>query len=229
MSHPIKHISFDAWNTLLIPNIRFAEQRTLMLSDAFKVDIDVAKEAYTHTKRFLDTIAEMNGSGLSCSNVYSMLNGWFKNTLSSDELNKLQTDIATLFIEFPPLILPKIIEHLHHLHHNDYTLGILSNTNFVSGTVLHQVFDNTFGDTFFASALYSDLEVMSKPNPNFFQAMVDDVTAFNHNQLNRTVQYQNICHIGDNLITDVYGATNIGIRALHTISPFTLVETLTGI
>ncbi|MEJ7557820.1 MAG: HAD-IA family hydrolase [Pedobacter sp.] len=58
--------------------------------------------------------------------------------------------------------------------------------------------------------LYSDEVRMSKPNPKFFQLMIDTIDQKKH----LSIGPHEIIHIGDNPAADYRGATSFGIKSL---------------
>jgi len=52
---------------------------------------------------------------------------------------------------------------------------------------------------------------MSKPNPAFFELMLQNIKRVNHP---KQINLNNIIHVGDNPVTDVEGANAAGIKSM---------------
>lgn len=221
----IKHISLDFWNTLASPNPEYARQRTNLIASFFDIPFDEAKRTYTSTKKFMDTAAEMAGFALSRDDVVQMLNEQMPSghSLSQTKLNEFTFKMDQLFQHNLPTISPELVEVLKLVKGRGIQFGILSNTNFTRGELLRGVvLDPAFGADFFAFTMFSDDWRLAKPDDEFFSTMV------RYAALNTGCDRRQILHIGDNYITDVKGAENVGIQSLHVTDPTDLVRLLQG-
>lgn len=210
----IQHISFDAWNTLIVPNLEFSRARSELIAATYEISFEQAKAAYTQTKRFLDTAAELDGYGTSCVNVYRLLNAQLKNKLNKEQLVELRSKVNELFEAMPPTLPQELVDVLIELKNNGFTMNILSNTNYVGGEQLMKVvFDKRLGKNFFDFTLFSDEHSVAKPHGDFFHMMHREVNKL-HRRRNLDgktfLNSSEILHIGDNQITDVAG----GARSL---------------
>lgn len=220
----IRHISFDAWNTLIIPNLEFSRARSELIAEVYDIPFEQAKAAYTQTKRFLDTAAELDGYGTSCSNVYKLLNAQLKGKLDDGHLTELRSDINELFAEFPPTLPDELAEVLIQMSDCGFTMNILSNTNYVGGNqLLTHVFDLKLGENFFEFTLFSDQHKVAKPHADFFNMMKIHANFVNEGYLRGALLTElgshEILHVGDNRITDVKGANDNNITALYVRDP----------
>lgn len=220
MLKDIKHVSFDAWNTLLIPNKQFADLRSEELASVMGVDGDdnigkqIARQRYTSVKRTLDRLAELKGLSFDVDTNWSLLEAQFGDALSEDALVELRYRVEDLFLEHPPEIPELLVAMIQELKSQGYTINVLSNTNFIGGHVLEKLFGTTFGKRAFDFTMYSDQYGLAKPSQLWYERMVENARVL-HTKL-----YTNeILHIGDNEVTDYQGALNAGIKALKVDTP----------
>lgn len=232
MFNNIRHMSFDVWNTLIIPNKEFARLRSAEIANTFGVDFNEGKQKYTDTKRFLDTAAELTGFGTTVNNVWAILNAQFKNSpvgsLLHTDLIQLQLRVQDIFANNLPTLLPEVVDALHAVRERNITINILSNTNFIGGAeLMEHVFEPQLGEDFFNFELFSDEMEMAKPNDLFFDAMIDRADQLYQDPvISRKLTIDQIMHIGDNAITDVGGAARAGIVGLFVAGPADLAEKL---
>ena len=200
----IKHISFDAWNTLLIPNKKYAQLRAELLSDTFHVHVDRANAVYKDTKHLLDHLAEAHGLG---SNVHHAFNVLATKFGAEDHkiIHPLMDQVSELFLAHPPTILEDSVKAIEEEKAQGVTIGITSNTNFISGYDLAEVFENHFN---FEVGVFSDLVGSSKPSKLIFDVHLKEL-AKHHDDIDRS----EVLHIGDNHICDFIGAKNFGFQA----------------
>lgn len=223
----IKHMSFDFWNTLAIPNLEFSAARTRVIADYYGIEETEAKRVYTSVKKFADTAAELTGFGTTRENVMKLLNAQMPENkqLSDEDLGILAGVIDDLFITFPPSIPNDLVLLLTQIQErHGITMNILSNTNFIQGELLQEhVINPTFGETFFSFQMYSDAHQMAKPSSDYYNRLV-----FNARSSVRwpSCERKEILHIGDNEITDVRGADFALINSLLINNPHHLVDTL---
>lgn len=224
----IRHISLDFWNTLATPNPEYAFMRTNLIASYFDIPFDEAKRLYTSTKKFMDTAAEMAGFALSREDVVQMLNKQMPSghSISQTKLNEFTFKMDQLFQHNIPTISQELVEVLKLVKARGVQLGVLSNTNFTRGALLRGVvLDPAFGDDFFAVTMFSDEWKMAKPSGVFYRHMISGARRARAPTIPLLNQ---IIHIGDNLITDVKGAQNVGIEGLHVTDPTDLVRLLQG-
>lgn len=216
LADAITHVSFDMWNTLITPNKNFAEARNAYLAAFYGVPYEKAKAAYTHAKKTLDGMAEENGHGCKIEGAYTILHHQMRDQGLISPDNYQLPDIyhvQKLFVEHPPEIPERLIFAIKkNLIDQQVTINISSNTNFIAGTTLRLVIEPIFADAgvSFLFQLYSDELKLSKPHPNFFKEVVKQAP------VNSTSR---ILHIGDNKITDMYGAGAAGMRNILVKDP----------
>lgn len=213
-----KHVSFDVWNTIVKPNPEFALYRTKLLALILNLDVDFVKRAYTTTKRVVDSAAEIDGTAFSTPEVYKLLFAACGVSVSPGLAREIRETVDEVFRKHPPIIVPTNVELMGWLHDEGFTTSIGSNSNFVSGDVMHPFLEEALGHKF-QFGVYSDLIGHGKPAPQFFNLI--------HTRL-RNIRPDALCeeilHVGDNNICDVQGATSHGMSGLLIESPDVLME-----
>lgn len=220
----IKHMSFDFWNTLAVPNLEFSAARTRVIADFYGIEESEAKRVYTSVKKFSDTAAELTGFGTTRENVMKLLNAQMPKDkqLGHVDLEIMAGMIDDLFVAFPPSIPESLVLVMTQIQErHNITMNILSNTNFIKGELLKEhVITPAFGEDVFSFQMYSDEWEMAKPSQDFFGAMKQKARA------QRPCAVNEIIHVGDNNITDVYGAKEAHINSIFINNPHHLVDTL---
>lgn len=229
----IKHVSLDAWNTLLIPNPTFAKLRNEYLASICGISDHQMKIIYDKTKRFVDDAAEHNCKAYTTPQVYDLLfttyvqmsSNFVRNNHSFD-IDAVMTCVNELFIANPPTIPNDTIDTLNWLDKYQIEWGIISNTNFISGEILHKVIMSEFPEYSDQRifALYSDLVGMSKPALGIFDKL------YQHKKQQRPpIQKKHIVHIGDNITCDVIGAAQYGFTTALVNHPSELSDAIENI
>ena len=224
----IKHVSFDVWNTLVVANPHFATARAKLLSEVSGISAAQCKIVYTQVKQQLDRTASEYGIGapVICSLDKLMLELTGKQA-RHDVLDKLQYNIERLFALYPPKVTDTAIRTISALLDKGILISIGSNTNFVSGRVMHQylrrVIQSHIGPQPFFGGVYSDKVLASKPSEAFFAAVIDlaQHTAKENHQRRTNEQ---ILHVGDNYVCDVMGPTDAGMYAALVSTPDQLFD-----
>lgn len=217
---PIKHVSFDAWNTLIESNSEFATRRTDLIASRCDVPAKVTKAAYSALKAVADHRAEQRGLQISQKDLYDRLFAMMGVVLDRWQIERLQADIAVVFDLYPPTMRDDVFRVLEELVSRGISISVTSNTNFISGTVLEDVL---FGDAamlsrtsvIFDFTVYSDLVGHAKPSSKIFQHVI--------NLSGR--QPAEILHVGDNAICDG-NASRVGFKTCIVDGPHQLHKLL---
>lgn len=228
-------ITFDFWNTLATPSKQYAEERTKYLSQ-----YGITKEDYKTIKNELDALSDTSSLNIHKSDK----SGIFKNVLINnsvridpfismkklfdhtkksrlvdDEKTSIYAsyDINRKFMSNPPSIKdPFLDETFKLMDENKILRGIISNTNFISGSTLTETIPKEYK---FDVMAYSDLVGISKPNPLIYYATSKSFGVNNPGDIM-------IHHIGDNLITDVEGPQKAGYKGYHIKTKQDILETV---
>ncbi len=210
----VHHISFDVWLTLIRSNPEFKKERDLLFKDFFSLPHPV-EEISTHfrqwDKRFT-AINEITGKNIDAEEmvaiVLSSLEHDFKGVdphILADFFQQ-QEELFTTY--HPILIEDKLENYLGVLAESGITMSILSNTGFIKGRTLRALLDHLKVGSYFSFQLYSDEINCSKPSAEAFSLVHKEVL-----EKKRSLEKNNILHIGDNSYADIVGAENAGMQS----------------
>lgn len=196
------NISLDVWGTLVTPNPLFSQKRNEYLNSYTDKSYEEVSEIYTQLKHELDTSNSMEAPSLYEN--YTVL----LERLGIPYFSKMKIiqDIQNLFYQHPPFIDNSVIYELNRLS-NRYSFHIISNTNFISGSVIEPFLRIRTGINF-EVCYFSDLVGYQKPSKEIFEKVRDSVIG-------------DITHIGNDLICDgacgQYGYKYIHIDKLYNL------------
>jgi putative hydrolase of the HAD superfamily len=213
-----KHYSFDLWLTLIKSNPTFKKERALF----FHKYLNEAKKPLTEVELLFrkvdlmsNAINQKSGKNLDAEEMYLMiiyeLNG--SNAIFEKlDIEWLLDEMDQLFFQYIPTIYdPETLSTLKSLKEiPDVSMNILSNTGFIKGATLRIALEKLELAHFFNFQLYSDEVNLSKPNIEFFTLMIETVY---QKRPHENLIFDDIIHIGDNLIADIDGANNFGINS----------------
>jgi putative hydrolase of the HAD superfamily len=198
------HVSFDAWNTLIVPNRTFAEARNLVIAALSNTSYEDAKARYTAIKTRVDAGAERGEPAPSSISLYR--------ELIDDDLIAHQAMLRCqqLFVQHPPTMPDNVVDVLMMLKRRGITCSVTSNTNFVTGQLLFPMLQNMSYNAF-TFGVFSDVIGHSKPSVEIFDRLVVSVVKIHgvHPEEAKAI----IRHVGDNNVCDVLGARNYGIES----------------
>jgi FMN phosphatase YigB (HAD superfamily) len=213
---PIIHYSFDFWNTIAFSNPIFKTERSNYIYELLNgkinlVDID---DAFIEVGRNYNLSIEKGGQVVNhdilYDRVFNLLN---MSNVSNKE--KIISEILDLFLKHPPIIDEEFINFLNSIESNITTLSITSNTAFIPGRLIEVFLRQHNIRERFAFCFFSDVLSISKPNSMIFNKILSITKS-------DTLSSKSVIHIGDNLITDYFGATNAGLSAFHLVRGKTL-------
>ncbi len=125
--------------------------------------------------------------------------------LSSDLLNKIEKAYTESILQSPPDIIEGSYEILNFLKDKKYKLGLICNTGRSPGKVLRKSLESYHILKYFDILTFSDELRIRKPDPQIF--------LFTLKKLKSKPSHS--VHIGDELKTDVRGAKDAGMIAVH--------------
>jgi putative hydrolase of the HAD superfamily len=216
----IKHVSFDVWNTLIKPNPEFSLNRTKFIAIALNLDVEYVKHAYTKVKAFVDGCAEnSDGAAFTTPEVYQLFFKALGVSVSPGLAREIRLTIDHMFIQYPPVLAADATDLMTWLADQQITTSIGSNSNFISGNVMHPFLERVTPRPFLYG-VYSDLLVAAKPGSKFFDAVYEQILLKHTELLDRA----NVLHVGDNPVCDVEGAQNADMNGLLIESPDLLCQ-----
>ncbi|MBC8986468.1 HAD family hydrolase [Pedobacter sp. N36a] len=213
-----KHYSFDLWLTLIKSNPAFKTERTKYFHAHYnsrKKTMEEVALVFRQVDLMVNAINEKTGKNIDADEMYLMVI-----SIINDFSTEFQdVDTVALYMEMENLLLNNMpllynetsLTVLSELKSTGLsTINILSNTGFIKGITLRKVLGHLKLDEFLDFQLYSDELRLSKPNPEFFQLMLNTIDRVKHPQ----IELHEIIHVGDNPVADVKGAQAMGIHTL---------------
>lgn len=213
-----KHYSFDLWLTLIKSNPAFKIERTKYFHRHFnsrKKSIEEVALIFRQVDLMVNAINEKTGKNIDADEMYlmviSIIND-YSTEFQNLDMEGLYLEMEKLLMNYMPLLYnAEAFSVLTSLKSSGQcTVNILSNTGFIKGKTLRKVLGNLNLSNLLDFQLYSDEVRLSKPNPEFFQLMLNTIDQKKHPQIGA----HEVIHIGDNPIADVNGARAMGINAL---------------
>jgi putative hydrolase of the HAD superfamily len=213
-----KHYSFDLWLTLIKSNPTFKIERAKYFHSNYNFSgksIEEVSVVFRNVDLMVNSINEKSGLNIDAEEMYlmviSILNDYMTDFKDID-VNELYLEMEALLLTHMPLIYcPDSLNTLYKLKElGDSTISLLSNTGFIKGVTLRKILQHLKIDQVMDFQLYSDEVRMSKPNPKFFQLMIDTIDMEKH----LSITPDEVIHIGDNPVADCRGANALGINSL---------------
>lgn len=213
-----KHYSFDLWLTLIKSNPSFKIERAKYFHSNYNPlgkSIEEVSAVFRNVDLMVNGINEKSGLNIDAEEMYlmviSILNN-YRTDFSDVSINDLYLRMEALVLEhIPEIYCTESLEVLLKLKDKGKsTISLLSNTGFIKGITLRKILHHLKIDQVLDFQLYSDEVRMSKPNPKFFQMMIDTIDRNRH----PIIDLHEIIHIGDNPIADCKGADSVGIASL---------------
>jgi putative hydrolase of the HAD superfamily len=213
-----KHYSFDLWLTLIKSNPLFKKERALFFQkhlNSFNKSLEEVELIFRKVDLMCNAINQKSGGNLDAEEMYLIviyeLNG-SNNTFENLDMKWLLHEMEQLFFQYIPEIYNShtlsTLRKLKEIPH--VSMSILSNTAFIKGSTLRIVLEKLGMAHFFDFQLYSDEVNMSKPNYEFFALMIEKVY---HKRQQDNLIFDDVIHVGDNVIADIEGANNLGINS----------------
>lgn len=230
-------ITFDVWNTLIKANPEYTRHRNQLIAWAYDLDLHEAAELYTQTKFFLDQSAEIARLCMSTTDCWLMLHANIMRFLRKHQMPVKEVDVPALmnqcaraFADNLPIFTQDTKDLLARLKARGHYLGIISNTNFIPGSLLYEhLFKNLDA---FRSTLFSDSYGVPKPNGRIFgetKCNLEEAAAYDVGVDEDTPSERlTAVHVGDNLVCDGR-ATRFGYDFQHCLSPDDLVATFKSV
>lgn len=213
-----KHYSFDLWLTLIRSNPAFKSARAKVFQEKYNFSGKSLKEVETIFRQvdlMCNSMNEKTGKNIDADEMYlmviSLLND-FNPSFAHIDIKELEMEMEALIFNYlPVLYCGDTAGKLAILKDNGTaTLSLLSNTGFIRGRILRKVLKELELDQYLDFQLYSDEERLSKPNPDFFQLMLNRIDRKRHREL----ELHEVVHIGDNPHADIHGASAVGIHSV---------------
>jgi putative hydrolase of the HAD superfamily len=213
-----KHYSFDLWLTLIKSNPTFKIERAKYFythHNFLNKPLAEITAVFRKVDLMVNSINERSGLNIDAEEMYlmviSIIND-YSTDFSDIDISELYLKMELLLLENMPVVYcSESLAVLHRLKESgNSTTSLLSNTGFIKGITLRKILQHLKLDQALDFQLYSDEVRMSKPNPKFFQLMLDTIDRNKH----PSIKPHEIIHVGDNPVADCFGAECLGIKSL---------------
>lgn len=227
------HYSFDLWLTLIRTNSLFKQERASFFHQNFNHQHKTIEEIaviFRQVDLMCNAINEKTGKNIDADEMYLMviseINGGML-LLQDINLCLLEKEMENILFKHLPLVYcsqtVNVLEQI--CKTGESSTSILSNTGFIRGKILRRMLKQLNLDRYFDFQLYSDEVGMSKPNPEFFKLMLNQIATIRNTE---NICLDQIIHIGDNQNADIKGANAVGIQSLLINSNDLQISSLTN-
>ncbi|WP_158799585.1 HAD family hydrolase [Pedobacter sp. L105] len=216
---PYKHYSFDLWLTLIRSNPQWKLERAKIFHTRYnplKKSFEEVVTIFRQVDLMVNSINEKTGKNIDADEMYlmviSIINNFEPGFITID-LEALYQEMESLVFNYMPEVYGSETKAtLAGIRESGLsTVSLLCNTGFISGITLRKVLKQLELEQYLDFQLYSDEEGLAKPNPAFFQLMLNKINRHKH----RDLQLHDVIHVGDNPIADIFGASNVGIDSVQ--------------
>jgi len=203
-------ISFDFWNTLF-GNGDEPKRRNLRIeyfyktiSNYIRIDRGAIEKVFRASTKFFLYEWQNNFRTPTTSERIQFMSKLLSVKLKKDDIENTSKYFGKLIFSIPPLNSPSNINIVRQLAET-YSLGIISDTGYISGKYIKRFLKNEGLVSCFKSLIFSDEQEYSKPHPSVFLKTCEKLN----------IPFSRLIHIGDLENTDIRGAKDsgcIGIR-----------------
>lgn len=208
-------VTLDLWQTLIAEldgrqysELRFAKRAENVISVIQSNGLFVDEKKLTSATRDLSRmITADHDLGIDMqfmdriTQLLSMVDESLPGNLGPQGVSEVGVAIDKAFIERPPSFLPGAIETLEILRDLGVGVALISNTGLTSPDTYRLWFEREGVLDFFDHLAFSNEMACAKPSPEIFKPALEDLGTHAVNGL----------HIGDNLLTDISGASSVGM------------------
>lgn len=221
-----KAVTFDLWETLIFESEGSSSMRSATRCQnvtktlnkfGFRVSLEKVTSAVEETINTLLKIWDENKDVTHKDQLQSVvgyaLSGEVK--LKEEWIPELSSAyIPSLFdirrargarFDIRPYLNPDARETLQWLRKQNMRIGLICNTGITPGFALRRFLSQIGIAEFFDSMIFSDEVGIRKPDPRIFRQAAKELKS----------KPCELIHVGDNLKTDVWGAKNAGLKAIH--------------
>lgn len=217
-----QHYSFDLWQTLIRSNAGFKNVRANYLFSNFNPNgysQNEIMEKVSGIALMCDKVSESTEMSIHPIQMYAMALqklGFNLDNVKEIDLISILNVMHARFLSTPPPIYDNDTELvLRQLKSEGATISITSNTGFVPGGTLRQYLSNMGLARYIDFYIFSDEVGVCKPSQLIFNKMILQAQQKTNLRGRGMLHPRDIVHVGDNLKTDIRGAENCGIAAVH--------------
>jgi putative hydrolase of the HAD superfamily len=212
----IRAVTFDLWETLLFESDgasqRRADARCKNLAQALnslgvQVSLEEMSAAVSETVSSLISIWSTNRDVAYIDQIRLIIKKATRHSLELKQewINELIPAYTSNVLKVPPYLNPEARKALKGLKKRNKLIGLICNTGLTPGIGLRKFLADESVSKYFDLMIFSEEIGIRKPDPRIFHLAAQRLG----------VQPREIVHVGDNLKTDVWGAKNAGLKAIH--------------
>ncbi|MBI4197795.1 MAG: HAD family hydrolase [Chloroflexi bacterium] len=212
----IQVVTLDLWQTLVLDTREWGRERTRIRIEDTVAALRQAGEEFTEEqvreafRAGYRQCREIHRQGLDVSFkeqvqmfVRQIAPGLLER-LSRETFAVILNRYADAFYDSPPMIPEGVEETLYGLTQKGYRLAVISNTGMTPGRTFRAYFDEQGLSQYFEHCTFSDEVLMTKPNRHIFM----------HTLLSMGSTPTVAVHVGDHLLNDIKGASDMGMRSV---------------
>lgn len=206
----IKAVSFDFWSTLFVLNEEkksWLLVRERMLKTLVDYNIKIKSEDLLDCfqKAMEVTLDKQENQGLEFppEEQLTYILSCIKVEPVQEMFDRLYEVYTQSLLDLPPRLMEGAAELVNDLVQT-YPLALICNTGRTPGTVIREIMRRNGIVEQFKVLHFSNELGIAKPNPNIFKQTLAKLG----------LPAEQVVHIGDNPLTDVWGAKNVGMKAI---------------
>ncbi|MHA2313441.1 MAG: HAD family hydrolase [Candidatus Thorarchaeota archaeon] len=212
----IEAITFDLWWTILIDTPEFDETRKkirmkgfhrILGSQGLDTSLEDLHNAYDRSRKVLEDIWFTNEEIAPSDQIKVILDlagSVIWEEFDDDVLSELEMEYGSAILRDLPQLDEEIVGILQACKDKNLKVGLICNVGRSSGRYLTKTLEELGIVSYFDSLIFSNEIGVRKPDPRIFRIALG--------KLGTTPDHT--VHVGDELMSDVLGAKNVGIRAI---------------
>jgi putative hydrolase of the HAD superfamily len=213
-SSSVRVVSLDVWETMLFENdgfdverhrIRCSSLSRVLGEFGFAVSMEKMENILDSMHPWFKDVWGRNEDVTHLDQLKFIAKAASGSEMREEWAASLSRAYTSAFYELPPALNPDTLPLLRWLKNRGIRIGIISNTGRTPGFVLRDFLERQDMAGFFETMVFSDEVGVRKPNPRIFHLLAEKLST----------DPIEIIHIGDSLRSDVWGAKNLGMMALH--------------
>jgi putative hydrolase of the HAD superfamily len=185
----------------------------VLLVGGYKVERGELLEAYARSGVLFEELRKRSSREIDVDEQIEIILSLLGIEPDQGLIAKLENPYTMVLLKKPPIIIPGAKECLQVLKDKGYKLGLISNTGRTPGKVLRQMLREIDLIQYFEELTFSNEIGLRKPHP----------APFIHTLKILSAQSSEAVHVGDHLKSDIYGAKNVGMKAIL-FKPFSKLE-----
>ena len=213
---PIKGVTFDLWQTLLVDNQKLSIGRVRVRIDGTRETLGQAGEEFSETQlrkayqNCYRTCHDIRARGRDISFRKQIeifirhIDPQLIERLEEKVITRISAIYADAFFCFPPPPHDGAVSLLRGVKGKGYHLGLISNTGMTPGVTFRAYMEQTGILGFFDVLTFSDEVQIAKPSGEIFLRTTRALG----------VSPEESIHVGDHLLHDVSGAKQAGMKAI---------------